>query len=149
MIKTSCDGWVSGRFYLKSSVPYFGPAIVVFIDAHAFATNDALKKPCRDNFGSWILKSFNVIENSVVELFDEREDLCVHLSKVFHEAARIELATDNDIHPIVMAVHVLALVTVRYERKMMSGFEAVGSTDTRFQFAHCTARAAEFWGFRE
>src|SRR5262245_56595131 len=83
-LATHCASWP----LCHDSASHFGPAIIVFIDPHAFAANDALEKPSSDNLGSWIFKAIDIVENSMIKHLDEWDDLVIHFSEVFNKTAR-------------------------------------------------------------
>jgi hypothetical protein len=97
----------------------FSPTVVVLVDSHAFASFDALKEPGCDDFGRRVFEAFYFIEKVVIDFFDERHDFSINFGKIPHKAARIEFPAHDDIDPIIVPVHIFALVAFRQEREVM------------------------------
>jgi hypothetical protein len=110
---------------LLSLDQHFSPAVVVLVYSYAFATDYPFKKPCRDDFCGWIFKTFNVIENFMIDFFNQRQNVGIDFSKVPHEAARIKGPPYDDFDAVIVAMHVFAFVAIRNQWKMMRRFEAV------------------------
>ena len=96
------------------------PTFVVLINSHAFAPFDAVEEPGCNDFGGRIFKAFDFVEKSVIDLLDERHNLGIDFGEVLNKTARIECPVHNDVDAVVVAVQILALVTLGKEWKVMS-----------------------------
>jgi hypothetical protein len=101
-----------------------GPAVIVFIDPDAFAPGDARENPSCENFGRWIFKTWNVVEQVVVQLPNDRTDLVLDFREVSHETSLIQIACDDDLNAIRMAVQATTSMVLRNTGQKVRGLEA-------------------------
>ena len=106
-------------FKNQSGHTAFGPAVVVLVNSHGFAAYDALKKPCSNHFGRWIFEAFDIIENAVIEHFHQWSNLSVDLRKVLNKTASVKFAPHNYVNPVIVPVHIFALMTLRQKGKIV------------------------------
>jgi hypothetical protein len=78
-----------------------------------------LKKPCCDHFGRWIFEAFDIIENAVIEHFHQWSNLSVDLRKVLNKTASVKFAPHNYVNPVIVPVHIFALMTLRQKGKIV------------------------------
>jgi len=111
------------------------------MDANPLASWNAIQEPRCDDFGGGIFKAVDVIEQTMIELPQQRLHDGIDLGKVLDEAARVDAAEQHDRDAVIVTVQIPAAMVFRHARKIVSGFEPVPTADSRLldRFARATA----------
>jgi hypothetical protein len=71
---------------------------------HTRAIRNALKKPTGDDLGGRVLQALDIVEESMINQFQQWSQLGIQFGEVLHEASSVQPSAHHDFHAVVVAV---------------------------------------------